>query len=171
MVELDLLGPEDPVELIEGEILLMSPEGVPHAPVMNAVRLEIDRAFGSGYHTRQSNPMALDGRSEPEPDLAVVKGQPMDCFDANEHPATAALVVEVSSSSRDFDLGRTSRLYARAAIPEYWMVDLVEQRVHVPRDPSSDGYRSIQSFDRSASVRPILAPAESKPVPLSNFLR
>jgi Uma2 family endonuclease len=155
MVDAGILGPEDKVELIEGEILLVGPENALHASVIDRALLQLMRAFGQGYYVRPCHPVAIDESSEPEPDLAVVPGNPDDY--RREHPVTALLLVEVSRTSRAFDRGRKLRLYARNGIPEYWVLDLVDDCLYVHRDPSSDGYRTVLREERGATVTPLSA--------------
>jgi Uma2 family endonuclease len=107
-----------------------------------------------------AGPVSLDDESEPEPDLVVVPGQPGD-YRAS-HPAHPALVVEVAESSLDFDRTRKGSLYARAAIPDYWLVNLVEAAVEVYRDPEPDAsaafgwrYRSVTRLVPPATVAPL----------------
>lgn len=115
MVDAGILGPEDRVELIDGEILVVSPENPLHAAVVDRAQLELMKAFGAGYYVRPCHPVAIDDRSEPEPDLAVVRGGLEDYRDA--HPSTALLLVEVSRSSRAFDQAPSSRSTPGAASP------------------------------------------------------
>lgn len=158
MVDAGILGPDDKVELIEGEILVVSPENALHAAVIDGTLMVLQRVFGKGHYVRPAHPVALDDHSEPEPDLAVVPGSPNDYRSA--HPATALLVVEVSRSSRSFDRGRKQRLYARTGIPEYWVLDLVDDCLFVHRDPAPEGYRTVLREERGATVMPLHARAE-----------
>ncbi len=88
---------------------------------------------------RVQQPMTLrDDRSEPQPDLFVTDAEPV-----GGHPETGLLVVEVSVMSHVLDRVRKSRIYARAGIPEYWLVDVPAQRVKVRTDPGTDGYASV----------------------------
>jgi Uma2 family endonuclease len=106
-------------------------------------------AFGAGWHARLQAPLALDDDSEPEPDVAVVAGEYRDYVSG--HPSTAALVVEVADSSLGLDRRLKVGLYARAGLPEYWIVNLVEGVLEVHRGPRSEpetaygwGYRSAR---------------------------
>ena len=155
MVDAGILGPDDKVELIEGEILVVSPENALHAAVIDGTLLVLQRVFGKGNYVRPAHPVALDDHSEPEPDLAVVPGSPNDYRSA--HPATALLVVEVARTSRSFDRGRKQRLYARSGIPEYWVLDLVDDCLFVHRDPAPEGYRTVLREERGATVTPLHA--------------
>ena len=159
MIETGILGPEDRVELLEGEIVEMSPEKSRHATAVDLALECLRKAFGPGYTIRVQHPLSLGDRSEPEPDLAVVKGTPRDY--ADRHPSEASLVVEVADTSLEHDRGRKARVYAQAGVTEYWIVNLVEQRLEVHRDPGAEGYRSRESCGREDTVSPLAAPAAS----------
>ena len=116
--------PEAKLELVDGDLHAMTPEGSRHAVGMNVVADRLRRVFDIGFHVRVQNPLALDDYSEPEPDLAVVKGAMRDYRDA--HPTSAVLVVEVSNESLRHDRMVKQRLYARSGIPEYWILALPE---------------------------------------------
>lgn len=140
MVDAGILGPEDKVELIDGVILEMSPQGLPHSAAMQ--RLTTDLIHGLPRDVagvRCQLPLRLPPRSMPEPDLAVVA--PGDYDDAQ--PETAWLVIEVADSSKRFDLATKAALYARHAVPEYWVLDVRARGVHVHTSPSLDGYAHI----------------------------
>jgi Uma2 family endonuclease len=103
-------------------------------------------------------PLIIDPDSEPEPDLAVVPGSPTDYI--HEHPRTALLVVEVSGTTLPLDRDRKRTIYARAGIPEYWIVNLSEQCLEVYRDPvalpgQAGSYRSSQTLGPSAHLSPL----------------
>jgi Uma2 family endonuclease len=109
---------------------------------------------------RLQAPVSLDDESEPEPDLVVVPGHPGD-YRAS-HPAHPALVVEVAESSLEFDRTRKGSLYARAAVPDYWIVNLVDGVVEIYRDPEPDAsatfgwrYRSVTRLAPPAAVAPL----------------
>jgi Uma2 family endonuclease len=123
----------------------------------------LERAFGRGYHVREEKPVALDKTSEPEPDLAVVRGD--DWSYRAGHPSTPALMVEVADTSLAIDRRWKAALYARAGIREYWIVNLVALALEVYRRPvrapgSRHGwrYRSVRLLRRGASVRPVARP-------------
>jgi Uma2 family endonuclease len=156
MVEAGILGEDDPVELIDGEILVVSPENALHASVIDTAQLELMNAFGPGFYVRPCHPVAIDDRSEPEPDLAVLRGKPSDFRES--HPTTALLLVEVSRTSRAFDRGRKLRLYARNGIPEYWVLDLIEDCLWVHRDPEKEACRTVLREERGSFVKPLSSP-------------
>ena len=157
MVEAGILGPEDSVELIEGEILVMSAEGPLHVAEIGAAAEALRTAFGESYWIRLGNPFAVDDRSEPEPDLLIVPGKPHDYRERHPSPEEAALVVEVAHSSLSFDLGRKQRLYARAGVPEYWVIDIPNTCIHVFREPSREGFSAATRLGHGATIKPLRA--------------
>lgn len=153
MIEAGILGEDDRVELLEGVLVEVSPEGPAHATVIArlARHLFVALAERPDLMVRVGNPLTLRPRSEPEPDLAVVD-EADSTFTA--HPSRAHLLVEVSSSSRPIDRGRKLAIYARARIPEDWIVDLVESVIEVQRDPTGDLYADIERYPAGATVAP-----------------
>nr|WP_272503655.1 Uma2 family endonuclease [Salinibacter ruber] len=142
LAEAGFLGEDDPVELIEGEIIRMSPQNTPHAVAVRLVRRVLQRIFpGDKYLVDEQLPLALGPHSEPEPDVSVVEGQPRDFLD--DHPSSAVLVVEVADASLQFDRTRKRTLYARHDLPEYWIVDLVDRQLEVHRRPAGTSYAEI----------------------------
>ncbi len=105
VIEVGGFGPEDRLEMLDGELWEMTPESGLHAAVCDKTMVALQRVFGETALVRPGHPMALDDVSEPEPDLAVVQGTPDDQFAG--HPSEALLVVEVSLSSLAYDRGRT----------------------------------------------------------------
>lgn len=140
------------VELIEGEIVVMSPQGAGHVAAVHLVVEALQKAVRPGYWIRNQAPLDLSEISEPEPDVAVVPGSPRDY---RQHPRTALLAVEVSDSTRSFDLRRKAKLYAASSgIPEYWVVDLVDRVLYVMREPNNGEYQSINRFEGTATIQP-----------------
>jgi Uma2 family endonuclease len=163
LVEAGVFGPEDRVELLDGLLVAREPQGGRHATAVALVRAALEKAFGRSYHVREEKPIALDEQSEPEPDVAVVLGRPRDYRDA--HPSRPVLVVEVADTSLALDRLRKGRLYARAGIAEYWVVNLIDEILEVYRQParapSGHGdwkYDSVRLLRRSAIVNPLAAP-------------
>ncbi len=152
------------VELIEGEIMVLSPQNWPHSSTVDRVAEALRRDLGAGFWVRTQFPLNL-GTSDPEPDVSVVLGRREDY---NDHPTTAVLIVEVSESSLSYDRTRKASLYARAGIADYWIVNLVNKQVEVYRDPRPDssqfyghGYASVAVLVPPAVVNPLAAPQVS----------
>jgi Uma2 family endonuclease len=166
LVERGLFEPEDRIELIDGLLVVCEPQSSPHVVAVQLVDRALQRAFGAGWNVRQASPVALDDDSEPEPDVAVVPGDPRDYV--RGHPARPSLVVEVSLARLAFDREYKSSLYARAAIVDYWIVNLVDDVLEVRRRPvTSDSapygwtYEALTVLDPRASVTPLAAPFAS----------
>jgi Uma2 family endonuclease len=152
MGEAGVFLPGDRVELIEGEIIAMNPIGDPHAGGVNRLNQTfIVRLVGKAIIAPQ-NPVRLAGRNEPEPDIAVLKFRADFYASQGPKPEDVLLLIEVADSSVAFDLRVKGPLYARYNIPEYWLVDLPRQQVTVFRQPSEDGYRSMQVHERGATL-------------------
>jgi len=157
------------VELLAGWLVVREPQGSAHAAIVGHIGQILASAFGTGWHVRLHSPLALDNESEPEPDVAIVRGEPRDHLGA--HPGTAALVVEVADSSLRLDRRLKGGLYARAGLPEYWIVNLADGVLEVHRrpEPAADAphgwrYGSVEVLRPPATVTPLAAPGASIPV-------
>lgn len=134
LVEKGVFANGDHVELLDGLLIVAEPQSASHYTAIKLVEGALARAFGEGWHTRSQAPIALDETSEPEPDVAVVRGDVRAYTGA--HPADPVLVVEIALTSLALDRGHKASLYARASRPEYWIVNLVERVLEVYRDPA-----------------------------------
>lgn len=161
-IEAGVFGPEDRLELIDGELLTTTTQGSRHAAVATRVGALLARAFGDRGHVRTQMPLAAADDSAPEPDLAVVPGDALDYLDA--HPAAALLVVEVADDSLLRDRSVKKRLYARCGIPEYWIVCLPDACLEVYRDPAGAAYRGAATLLAGETVAPLAAPSAAIPV-------
>jgi Uma2 family endonuclease len=162
-VEAGVFGPDERLELIEGEIVCKVTMNTPRATGIRLVEKYLSRAFTEGFDIRSQLPFALDDSSEPEPDIAVVPGSPRDY--ELEHPTKAVLIVEVSDSTLASDRARKAGLYARAGIPEYWILNVSERRLEVylqpaPLSGSEDrhGYLAVKSYTETESISPQASP-------------
>jgi len=137
-----VFGHDDRLELIDGEIVTMAPIGSRHAACVDRLNRILAAAVGERAVVRVQNPIRLGLRSEPQPDLALLR--PRDDFYAAAHPGPAdvLLVVEVADTTLGYDLGPKAVLYAGAGIPALWVVDLAGRGVHVLADPGKGGYRT-----------------------------
>lgn len=157
MADDGLFQPGERLELIEGTIVRMTPQSSRHAAVVQLLEEALRRAFASGHCFRVQMPLALGDWSEPEPDLAVVAGSPHDYLES--HPASAALVVEVADRSLAYDRTEKLALYARAGIPEYWLVDVQQKTLAVHREPADGAYRSRAVLRAGETVAPLASPS------------
>jgi Uma2 family endonuclease len=138
-----ILGADDRVELLEGQLVDMSPISPGHALAVDALSELLVPAVAGRAHVRVQNPITLDNGSEPQPDLAVVRRPWSGYPRAHPGPADVLLLIEVADSSLELDLGAKRAIYARAGIADFWIVDLTTDTVLVHRDPDGDGYRSV----------------------------
>jgi Uma2 family endonuclease len=164
LVDLGAFQPGDRVELVAGELLVREPQGSPHATGIRAVEEALRSALGPGWEVRTQMPVALDDESEPEPDVIVVPGSYRDYSHA--HPSRPALLVEVAESSLAYDRDDKGSLYARARVPEYWIVNLEERVLEVYRESGPDvgaahgwSYCATQRLGPEDCVTPLVAPS------------
>lgn len=151
-------GPEPRVELLEGIVYDMSPQNARHATAVVLANRALTSVFREDTHVRVQLPLTLGDLSAPEPDLAVVPGD-VRAY-ARSHPATALLVVEIADHSLQHDRQRKLPLYARAGIPEVWLLDLTQNTLEVHRDPEpAHGiWRTRQVLRAGDTVSPISRP-------------
>ncbi len=152
MAEVGLLAPDARVELIEGEVVDMAPQGTHHAEVLRRLARLLFLAAADRVTAQSQCPLRLDDFSEPEPDFALLKMRSDGYLTSHPGAADALLVVEVSQSSLRFDRNRKLPLYAGHRIPEYWIVDVATPRLHVFHSPLDGRYTHSTSTDRPAVV-------------------
>jgi Uma2 family endonuclease len=119
-------------ELVEGEIVVLSPQKFGHGATTDRVTEVLRDILGKEFWVRMQLPNAIGEISEPEPDVSVVPGKREDYTD---HPRGASLIVEVSDTTLTYDRGKKLRLYAKAGIYEYWIVNLQDQEVEIRKRP------------------------------------
>lgn len=158
MAELGLLAPDARVELIDGEIHDMSPIGPLHSGVVNRLNRFFNLQAKKRWIVSTQNPVGLDSFSEPEPDLILLKPAPDDYVSHHPTPDDVFLLIEVADSSLDFDRGKKLQIYARAAIPEFWIVNLQDSTIEVYRDPHFTGYARKRVLVSGEQVCPAAFP-------------
>ena len=158
MAEVGILKPTDRVELIRGEIVELSPIGPRHAGcVINANRLFITR-FGDRAVVSPQNPMVIQPRSEPQPDLLLLRPRAMSYSFGHPTPEDVLLAVEVADTTVRFDRLVKARLYARAGIAESWLFLTTDNLVEVYRAPGADGYTSMTEHGAGQALSPLAFP-------------
>lgn len=160
MVEAGVLAPEERVELIEGQLVVMSPHTLPHMSCIGALtEMLVKRASDAAVVWVQLS-LRLDPHNQPEPDFALLRRR-ADNYRRGEHPSAndALLVIEVSQTSLRYDRGLKAELYAAFGVPEYWVVDVVGRAVVVHREPGAKGYRDVTTAHDGATLRPALLPS------------
>ncbi len=158
MIEAGILDEDERVELLEGVIVSVSPQKRPHAYAIQRLVALCHGLLGARYGILSQLPIDLGDRSEPEPDVAIVALG--EAASRSEHPHTALLVVEVAGDSLRKDRTVKASLYARHAIPEYWIVNLADECVEVQRepDPAAGRYRTALTFGRDQELRSTAVP-------------
>ena len=163
LIEAGIFQPGEPVELLGGELMVSEPQGTAHYTAIGLVEDALRAALGRGWLVRSQGPIALTDDSEPEPDVAAIRGALRDFRD--EHPTRPALVVEVAESSLALEREHKGSLYAHAGVADYWILNLVDRVLEVYREPREDaaarfGWRyawtEVLSFGSSAT--PLVAP-------------
>jgi Uma2 family endonuclease len=142
MREAGILAEDDRLELLDGEIRVMSPIGPRHAAIVNRLNAAITQALGSSVIVSIQNPIQLDDYSEPQPDLAIL--HPRDDFYADAHPRPddVVLVIEIADSSLAYDRDEKLPRYAEAGIAEAWLIDVTAQTIAQCTQPRNGAYRN-----------------------------
>ncbi len=140
---------DERIELLEGELVTMSPIGAPHSATVQRLTHLLVLAFHGRAAVRVQSSFAALELSEPEPDFAVV---PLGDYDT-DHPSEAYLIIEVAESSLALDRGKKLRLYASSTVPEYWVVNLPERCIEVYTGPSPGAYAHCERYEHGQSIR------------------
>jgi Uma2 family endonuclease len=136
LTELGLIPENDRTELIDGEIILMSPKGLAHVICCQNLIRELSKILQEGYILDCQNPIILGNRDEPEPDFIILK--PSYSKKSLPIPSDLELVIEVSDTTLKYDRETKLRKYAAAGIPQYWIVNLVDEVVEIYTEPLID---------------------------------
>jgi len=158
MGDAGILTSEDRVELINGEIVTMSPIGNRHLGCVNAASEKLTIALGQRAVVSVQNPLQLSDLTEPQPDIVVLKRRKDFYRFKRPETADALLVIEVADTSIKYDRDVKLRLYAQAGVLEVWIENLEEDVLLVFRDITDAGYRTHLSLPRSATVSPMAFP-------------
>jgi len=159
MIRAGILTEDDQVELLEGWLVYKMPKNPAHRIATRLTQQALEAIIPPGWYVDTQEPITLSD-SEPEPDVMVVRGETRQYLDRHPGPQDLALVVEIADTTLERDRGAKKRLYARAAIPVYWIVNLVDGQCEVYTDPSGPveepDYRQRQDY----------GPSEAVPVPI-----
>jgi Uma2 family endonuclease len=166
LIEKHVFRPDERLELLGGELVVREPHGDPHTLAVELVNEALVAAFGPEWRVRVQLPVALDEESEPEPDVSVAAGRARDRREPK--PSRLALVVEIADSSLALAREHKGSLYARAGVPDYWIVNLVHRVLEVYREPAAGAtapfgwaYRAVRRLDAEESIAPLAAPTAS----------
>jgi Uma2 family endonuclease len=158
LAEVGILGEDDRVELLDGQIVEMTPIGPEHAGCVDTLLRILSRRVGDAAMLRGQNPVVLGMRWEPQPDVAVLKPRADEYRTAHPGPGDILLVIEVADSSLESDRDVKLPLYAAAGIPEAWVVDLEHDTIEVHRQPGPGRYREVRTLGRGDALAALLVP-------------
>jgi Uma2 family endonuclease len=158
MADLGIFQPTERLELINGQIITMSPQNPPHAATTSRVGDCLRELVAGTAKIRSQLPVLLHNFSEPEPDVAVVRIERRDYADRHPTPADIFLIVEVSDATLDFDIGEKKLDYARSEIADYWVVDINGEQLFVFRNPVSGQYQEEITLGLDAVISPLAFP-------------
>ena len=152
MGETGILSPDDRVELIDGEVVLMPPIGSTHQDTVDTLAETFVSRFARLLRVRIQGPVRLWERGEPEPDVLLLRRKEGFYRSGHPGPEDVLLAIEVSDSTLRSDRNVKIPYYAVHGIPEVWLVNLVEEVVEVYRDPTPEGYRDVARFHRGDTL-------------------
>ena len=152
MGDAGLFGDSARMELLDGEVIEMSPIGSPHAGCVNRLTRLLVTALGHRAVVAVQNPVILDERSEPQPDLAVLRPRHDEYSESHARPDEILLLIEVSETTLAFDLERKAPYYARVGVTECWVADLAGEQIVVMRNPAGSGYETVREAFRDEVV-------------------
>jgi Uma2 family endonuclease len=152
MSEVGIFSENDKVELINGEIIEMSPIGRRHTACVNRLNSVFSQLLGKKVIIAVQNPIILNNLSEPQPDIALLKPRADFYESGHPQPQDIFLLIEVADSSLEYDRDVKIPLYASSGITEVWLVDIYEQAIIVYCYPSENGYSDIQKLSRGEKM-------------------
>ena len=158
MADAGILSPRDRVELIDGEIVQMAAMGSYHAGCVNTLNRAFMETLGRRVVVSVQNPVRLSERSEPQPDIALLRPRADLYTESHPRPGDVMLIVEVSHSTVEYDRDVKTPLYAAAGISELWLVNLDEDFIDGLSDPEGAGYRTLRRYVRGERIAPALLP-------------
>ncbi|MBI2864383.1 MAG: Uma2 family endonuclease [Chloroflexi bacterium] len=168
MAQAGILGEDDRVELIEGEVVKMTPIGRRHASCVIRTNETFVKAFNDVAAISVQNPVVLDQYTEPQPDFALLRRQPDFYASRLPTPADVYLLVEISDKTVEADRRVKVPLYAKSHVTEVWLVDVEQETITVYRDPSPDGYRTARVARRGEHIAPLAF--SDRPIAVSDVL-
>lgn len=173
MIENGVLTPDDQVELLENYVVLKMPGNPPHDGTIQAFSKRLGRRLPAGWDYRVQSSVVLSD-SQPEPDIAVCRGDEVTYLTQHPTAADVGLIVEVASTSLLRDQRDKTRIYARAGIPVYWIINLVDRRIEVYTQPSGPtavpAYGAFQTYQPGDPVPLVLDGTTVASVPAAELL-
>ena len=158
MAEAGIFAPDERVELLEGKILCKSAKSTAHRSTTGRIDYLLKKRLEKIALICVQDPVKLNDRSEPEPDLSVVKIDPLDYADHHPTPSEVYLIIEVADSSLKFDCEIKAKTYSLAGIKDYWVLDVVKRELYIFRNPTQTGYESQVIVGENETVSPLEFP-------------
>ena len=158
MAEVGILRPDERVELINGEVIVMAPIGNPHATGVRRIERVFSQTAGSSVTISGQNPVLIGERSTPQPDVAILRYREDDYFGKSPSAEDVLLVIEVSDTSLAYDRNVKVNLYAQANIPETWIANLSDDCIETFTGPGPDGYATHTIYRRGDRIAPSTLP-------------
>jgi Uma2 family endonuclease len=170
MAEAGIFSETDRVELIQGLLVIKMTKNPPHSVAARAVAKSLGRLVPQGFFVTREDPIRIPGYSEPEPDVAMIRGESRDYTSRHPEPPDVALLVEVSDSTLEFDRTEKLAMYAAGGITVYWIVNLIDRCVEVYSQPKKGRYRKAQVFEPDDQVPVMINGAQIGTIPVSELL-
>jgi Uma2 family endonuclease len=173
MISTGILTEDDPVELLEGWLVVKMPQNPPHRVVVKLIQQTLERLVPDNWYVDTQSPITT-ADSEPEPDVVVVRGDTRQYLDRHPGPQDLALVVEVADATLQRDRVLKRRIYALAGIPTYWIANLSESKFEVYSEPSGASvqpdYRQQRDFGPVDQVPLVIDGVEIGRIPVREML-
>ncbi|HLP91175.1 MAG TPA: Uma2 family endonuclease [Nostocaceae cyanobacterium] len=158
MAEAGIFGEDERVELLEGKIIWMIAKGTAHRSAVARIDRLLQDSLKNIALISVQDPVKLNDKSEPEPDIAVLKLDPLDYADHHPTPAEVYLIIEVADSSLKFDCEIKAQAYAQAGIKDYWVLDVINRQLYIFRNPTPEGYQNQVIFTENDLISPVEFP-------------
>ena len=159
--EIGILEPDEQVELVGGQIINKPVKNPPHSAATKRVEKLLENCLGRQVLIRNQEPVRLDKYSEPEPDIAVVKADPLYYEQKHPVPEEVFLLVEIADTTLKRDREYKGLAYARSGIKDYWILDINDRQLLVFRQPSTEGYKEELCLTLTESISPLAFPKVS----------
>lgn len=158
LVEIGVLAEGDRVELIQGDLIEMSPIYITHISTLNRLVWLLSNALGKQVILSVQNPVQLSEDNLPQPDVAIFRFQEEFYSEQHAKPEDILLIIEVADTSLRYDQRVKSKLYGTAGIADYWIVNLPERQIEVYREPRPNGYRTVTTYAPGETLSPLAFP-------------
>lgn len=157
LAKIGFLGMDERVELIQGEIVEMSPIGEDHASSVIRLNVLLSNSFGRRAFVNVQNPLRLDDETLTQPDVTLLQPRE-DFYRQHPGPENVLLLIEVSDTTLQYDRRVKTALYGTAGVIEYWIINLKKRQIEVYRDPQPEGYRTITHHAPGETLSPLAFP-------------